>query len=48
MNKKAEGILSIVAALLLIFTSMLNPLVTIILAVVIMVVFGVYSIFSTK
>ncbi|MGI9519111.1 MAG: hypothetical protein ACR2NP_18815 [Pirellulaceae bacterium] len=41
-NKRAEGILSIVAALLVLFTNMLDPMLSVALAVTLLVAFGLY------
>ncbi|MDE2188234.1 MAG: hypothetical protein KGJ35_00690 [Patescibacteria group bacterium] len=43
MSPKTEGTISIIAALLVLFSAMLNPMVSIILAVVALVGLGIYE-----
>ncbi len=48
MNNKIEGIFSILSALLVIFTAMLDPRVSIGLAIVLLVSMSVYKFTRTK
>jgi hypothetical protein len=43
MKSKTEGTLAIVAALLVLFSAMWNPIVSVVVAVVALAAFGVYS-----
>jgi hypothetical protein len=43
MNQKTEGTLAIVAALIVLFSAMWDPRVSVVLAVVALAAFGVYS-----
>ncbi len=43
MSKKTEGVLEIAAALLVLFSAMVDPRVSMIIAVLALVGFGIYS-----
>jgi hypothetical protein len=43
MNQKTEGTLAIVAALIVLFSAMWDPRVSVVVAVVALAAFGVYS-----
>jgi hypothetical protein len=48
MNKKKEGIISMVAALLVLFSAVLDPLVSLIIAFVALFALGVYDLWQGK
>lgn len=43
MNIKTEGVFAIIAALLVLFSAMWNPLVSVAISVVILLGFGIYK-----
>ena len=47
-NARAEGILSIVAALLVLFTNMLDPMLSVALAVTLLAAFGLYRLVAGR
>ncbi len=48
MNQKTEGTLAIVAALIVLFSAMWNPLVSVVVAVVSLAAFGIYSLMQRE
>ena len=48
MNEKQEGTLSIIAALLVLFTAMLAPPVSTMLAILLLVAFAVYKFLQSR
>ena len=48
MNEKAEGVLGIVAALIVVFSAMWDPRVSIAISVLALVAFGVYKLIPRK
>ena len=43
MNAKTEGTMAIIAALIVLFSAMLSPLVSVLISVVALVAFGIYK-----
>ena len=48
MNEKQEGTLSIIAALLVLFTAMLAPPVSLMLAILLLVGFAIYKLVKSR
>ena len=48
MNHQTEGLLAIIAALLVLFSAMLNPIVSVVISVAALIGFGVYKVTSRQ